>query len=97
MANRLQIRRGTAASATLANPLLAEGEMGWETDTLQYKMGDGVTLWNSLPYGGTQGIKGDTGDEGPTGPIGPEGDVAFDGGTWDTVYQLDQIIDGGAL
>lgn len=50
MANRLQIRRGTAAAATASNPILAQGELGIETDTKKCKIGDGVTAWNSLPY-----------------------------------------------
>lgn len=50
MANRIQIRRGTAAEATLSNPTLAQGEIGWETDTRKFKVGDGTTAWNSLGY-----------------------------------------------
>lgn len=45
------------------------------------------------------GVGGDLGPEGPTGatgPIGPDGESFFDGGTWDTIYQPDQIIDGGS-
>jgi hypothetical protein len=49
----IQKRRGTAAAWVLANPLLLEGEEGYETDTGKTKMGDGVTLWNGLPYNGT--------------------------------------------
>jgi hypothetical protein len=50
MAVQIQLRRGTAASWTSANPILAEGEMGVETDTDQYKIGDGSTAWTSLSY-----------------------------------------------
>lgn len=46
----VQIRRGTAAQWTSANPILASGEMGYETDTRKAKMGDGSTAWNSLSY-----------------------------------------------
>lgn len=51
----LQFRRGTALQWSNANPTLAAGEMGIETDTNQFKLGDGSTLWNDLPYGGIQG------------------------------------------
>lgn len=50
MADRIQIRRDTAASWTSANPTLAQGELGAETDTLKVKMGDGSTAWSSLSY-----------------------------------------------
>lgn len=51
----IQFRRGTAAEAASANPVLAAGEMGVELDTLagptpRFKIGDGTTAWNALPY-----------------------------------------------
>lgn len=48
----IQPRRGTAAQWTTANSVLADGEMGYETDTKKYKLGDGSTVWNSLVYQG---------------------------------------------
>lgn len=53
-----QFRRGTAATWTSANPTLSAGEMGIETDTHFFKIGDGTTAWTSLAYGGIQGIQG---------------------------------------
>ena len=50
MATRMQQRRGTAADWQSANTLLAQGEIGYETDTNKFKIGDGVTVWNSLGY-----------------------------------------------
>ena len=50
MATRMQQRRGTAAQWTAANPVLAAGEIGFETDTNQFKMGDGSTAWSSLSF-----------------------------------------------
>lgn len=44
---QFQFRRGTAAEWTSANTVLASGEMGIETDTNQFKLGNGVTGWNS--------------------------------------------------
>lgn len=56
MAVKIQMRRDTAAAWTAANPTLAAGEMGLETDTTFYKIGDGSTAWNSLGYGSYNGI-----------------------------------------
>jgi len=50
MATRMQQRRGTAAQWTAADPILAAGEIGFETDTSQFKMGDGVNAWSTLSY-----------------------------------------------
>jgi hypothetical protein len=47
---RIRFRRGTAAAWTTANPVLATGEPGFETDTGKLKTGDGTTVWTSLPY-----------------------------------------------
>lgn len=52
MAVQIQFRRDTAANWTSANPTLAIGELGWETDTKQFKVGDGTTAWTALAYGG---------------------------------------------
>jgi len=50
MAVQIQLRRGTAAAWTAANTILAEGEIGIESDTDYIKIGDGTTAWNSLGY-----------------------------------------------
>ncbi len=50
MADMIQIRRDTAANWTSANPILAQGELGVETDTSKIKIGDGTTAWSSLDY-----------------------------------------------
>ncbi len=50
MATRMQQRRGLAAAWTAANTVLASGEVGFEIDTTQFKVGDGVTAWADLPY-----------------------------------------------
>jgi hypothetical protein len=46
----IQLRRGTAAQWAGANPILASGETGVETDTGKHKLGDGNTDWAALPY-----------------------------------------------
>ena len=50
VADRIQIRRDTAANWTSASPTLANGELGLETDTGRLKVGDGSTIWTSLSY-----------------------------------------------
>jgi hypothetical protein len=52
MAIQIQIRRGTAAQWTSANPVLGEGEPAYETDTGKIKYGDGTTAWTTLAYRG---------------------------------------------
>lgn len=52
MAVRIQFRRGTAAEWTAANPTMAAGELGYETDTTKFKIGDGTTNWTTLTYAG---------------------------------------------
>jgi hypothetical protein len=50
MATRMQQRRGTSADWTTANPILAAGEIGFETETGQFKIGDGTNRWDDLSY-----------------------------------------------
>ncbi len=46
----MQQRRGTAAQWTSANPILAAGEIGFETDTGAFKIGNGSSTWSALKY-----------------------------------------------
>ena len=52
----IKIRRGnsgawvTAQGVLGSTPVLAAGEFGYETDTNQIKVGDGTSVWGSLPY-----------------------------------------------
>jgi hypothetical protein len=46
----IQVRSGTAAAWVSANPILAAGEPGLESDTGKEKRGDGATAWTSLAY-----------------------------------------------
>ena len=50
MAYTILFRRGTDDQWTQANPILNLGELGFVTDTRRFKIGDGLTNWNSLPY-----------------------------------------------
>lgn len=56
MSATIQFKRGTASEWSTLNPILADGEPGMEIDTLAYKIGDGVTAWNSLPYRELSGL-----------------------------------------
>jgi hypothetical protein len=47
---RFKLRNDTAADWTAANPVLLLGEIGVETDTRRYKIGDGATAWAGLSY-----------------------------------------------
>ena len=46
----IQIRRGTTSEWSSVNPTLSAGEWGYDTTTKRYKLGDGLTSWNSLLY-----------------------------------------------
>jgi len=73
MAVQIQLRNGTAAQWTAANPVLAAGEVGIESDTRRQKFGDGTTAWNSLSYAGGSGtVTGVTG----TSPVASSGGAA---------------------
>lgn len=48
MAYKIQLRRDIAANWTANNPLLLNGEIGIETDTLKFKIGNGTQRWNSI-------------------------------------------------
>jgi hypothetical protein len=50
MSTILQFRRDTATNWTSNNPILSQGEVGLETDTSAYKVGDGTSPWNGLIY-----------------------------------------------
>jgi hypothetical protein len=58
MAVQIQTRNGTAAQWTAANPTLMVGEIGAETDTGRFKIGDGSTAWNSLGYAASMKWRG---------------------------------------
>ena len=74
---QLQFRRGTAAQWTSGNPVLAIAELGLETDTQLFKIGDGILPWNLLPYGGLRGPTGSSGATGSTGVTGSQGMPGF--------------------
>jgi hypothetical protein len=50
MAYTYKLRRDFANQWTTVDPILAQGEPGYEFDTGKLKIGDGVKVWTALPY-----------------------------------------------
>lgn len=79
---QIQVRRGTAAQWTSANPTLASGEFGFETDTGKVKIGTGSTAWASLSYLGAGTVTSITAGTGLSGgTITTSGTIAIDTAT----------------
>lgn len=57
-----KLRRGTAAQWLAVNPVLQPGEPGVESDTGQFKIGNGIDSWTDLPVISGSGAPGPTGD-----------------------------------
>jgi len=70
MAKQIQIRRDTSDNWTNTNPILAQGELGYEVDTNLLKIGDGLTAWTSLPYFASGGASGEANTASNTGTTG---------------------------
>lgn len=69
---QFQFRRGTSTEWTTANPVLASAEIGIETDTKLFKIGDGTTSWTGLSYAGLIGASGYSGYSGISGYSGAQ-------------------------
>ena len=50
MTVKIQVRRGTATQWNNADPVLSQGEIGFETNTGKFKIGDGTNVWSDLEY-----------------------------------------------
>ena len=50
MSVRIQMRRGTTSEWNSANPILNEGEIGYNSTLTSFKIGDGESLWSELDY-----------------------------------------------
>jgi hypothetical protein len=50
MATRIQVRRGTTSDWNTSNPILTEGEFGYNTTLDKFKIGDGTSTWSVLEY-----------------------------------------------
>jgi len=90
---RMQQRRGTEFQWEDANPILASGEVGLNTDNGFIKIGDGFSRWSELEYLiGPTGPKGDQGEQGagvnwqgeydPLVTYTPPAAVSFNNSAW---------------
>lgn len=95
MATRMQQRRGTATQWTTADPILAAGEIGFESDTGQFKIGDGVNHWADISYfKDMEDLGGSFDDYVETAVLGEPGGVAtLDENGSVPIHQLSSIID----
>ena len=84
---QFQFRRDLSTNWSSVNPVLLDGELGIESDTNKFKLGNGSTSWSGLSYGGIKGDVGPQGIQGSTGPQGPQGN---DG--WSPILAV--VIDG---
>ena len=50
MSVRIQMRRGTTSEWNSADPILNEGEIGYNSTLSSFKIGDGTSLWSALDY-----------------------------------------------
>jgi hypothetical protein len=50
MANKIQLRRDSAANWSTTNPVLSQGEIGIDLTNNKIKIGNGTTAWNTLAY-----------------------------------------------
>ena len=54
ISTKIQVRSDTAANWTSTNPTLAAGEIGFESSTGKFKIGDGTSVWTGLSYAAVQ-------------------------------------------
>ena len=47
---RIKFRRGTSGEWSFRNPVLLDGEPGYEADTGKFKIGNGIDTWQRLDY-----------------------------------------------
>ena len=88
MATRIQVRRDTAENWTNNNPTLADGEIGFETNTGLFKIGANNTAWTSLAYAQVAGPTGPVGEVGLTGAPGENGMNGAPGDNGLSAYEI---------
>lgn len=84
---KILLRKDESYDWIASNAILEDGEMGLERDTRQFKIGDGVTPWNLLEYGGL------TGPPGPVGFISTDNDNRLTHGTDGGLHVPDLTLD----
>jgi hypothetical protein len=78
----IELRRGSASDWTAINPILHDGEPGYEEDTRLFKIGDGITHWNDLEYAVQVGPPGNDGTDGTDGVDGNDGADGSEGASY---------------
>ena len=48
--SKIKIRKDTSDNWTSKNPILLDGELGFDSTILKFKVGNGTSAWNDLPY-----------------------------------------------
>jgi hypothetical protein len=95
---RIQIKRGLAASWTSANPILATGEIGLETDTGRIKIGTGLAAWTALGYylsAADKGVNGGIASLDSEGLV-PLSQLPITTADWETLDGKPAVVAAGA-
>ena len=70
MSTQIQIRRDTTANWESVNPVLADGEIGYDTTANKFKVGNGTDAWQDIEYSGASGAPAvHVGDTAPADPV----------------------------
>lgn len=91
MAYQIQLRNDTDSNWANVDPILAQGEPGYETNTGKIKYGDGVSAWSALPYFATGG-GGNTTPGGPNNSIQFNANGTFSGSSFFSVDTTNSIV-----
>lgn len=75
------IRGDSATSWASSNPILLKNELAYDETNKKFKMGDGVTPWNSLPY-----VENGSSDAVELEPIKIEGYADFENGEYELTF-----------
>jgi len=106
---RIKLRNDLASQWAIINPVLTRAELGVEYDTGQFKIGDGVTLWNNLPYWSDQITPGSSivsvGVTEPPSPVAGELWVdtgnnefkVYQNGTWEAYVTKSELASSAGL
>ena len=86
----IQLRTSAAATWTSVNPILALGEVGFESDTNKLKIGNGTSTWTLLDYSSGGGAATVVSDVPPTEDL-VEGMIWFNSAEGNTYIYYDLV------
>lgn len=89
-----QIKRDFASEWTKENPVLLDGQVGYEKDTRRQKVGDGVTPWNDLDYTDKYALDVVKRDYQPKGDYQPAGEYPT---KQEVTEQITTAVTGGKV